>query len=99
MDIDSLTMAGMMDPRSCILRVGEAAGRLCGIATRPGKLVPSKDDDDDDDDALVEALAEVFLRLWLTARALKLDWVRSIRSKMALNAKKYPVEHCKVCLF
>mmetsp|Transcript_24854 Transcript_24854/g.52738 ORF Transcript_24854/g.52738 Transcript_24854/m.52738 type:complete len:276 (+) Transcript_24854:654-1481(+) len=43
----------------------------------------------------VQALSELFASLCLTSHSLRLNWVRSIRAKMALNAKKYPVEHCK----
>jgi hypothetical protein len=86
-----------MDPRSCILGVGASAGKLCAVANT---LIPADHRNDetenDSSEALTEALAELFASLWLTAKALRLDWVRSIRSKMALNAKKYPVEHCKV---
>ena len=94
-----------MDPRSCILRVGASAGKLCVVANQLGPELERNDVDDDileheqpqhPDEALTEALAELFASLWLTAKALRLDWVKSIRSKMALNAKKYPVEHCKV---
>eukprot|EP00535_Pseudo-nitzschia_heimii_P000879 CAMPEP_0197185248 /NCGR_PEP_ID=MMETSP1423-20130617/11521_1 /TAXON_ID=476441 /ORGANISM="Pseudo-nitzschia heimii, Strain UNC1101" /LENGTH=322 /DNA_ID=CAMNT_0042636263 /DNA_START=129 /DNA_END=1097 /DNA_ORIENTATION=+ len=98
------TTTARMDPRSCILEVGAAAGKLCCVANRI--MVPERifvDDDDDrehrDDppssEPLTEALVELFASLWLTAKSLRLDWVKSIRSKMALNAKKYPAEHCK----
>lgn len=80
-----------MDPRSCILEVGASAGKLCSVANR---LVPDRDDNGINEQ-LKEALVELFASLWLTAKALRLDWVKSIRSKIALNAKKYPVEHCK----
>ena len=90
------------DPRSCILEVGAAAGKLCSVANRI--MVPERIINDDDDgkntslssEPLTEALVELFASLWLTAKALRLDWVKSIRSKMMLNAKKYPAEHCKV---
>jgi len=89
-------MTTSMDPRSCILGVGASAGKLCAVANT---LIPADhlndDTENDSSEALTEALAELFASLWLTAKALRLDWVRSIRSKMALNAKKYPVEHCK----
>jgi hypothetical protein len=95
--------AAPMDPRSCILGVCASAGKLCWVANQ---MVPERDDEIIDgkgessssssEELLTEALAELFASLWLTAKALRLDWVKSIRSKMALNAKKYPVEHCKV---
>lgn len=97
--------AAPLDPRSCILGVGASAGKLCWVANQ---MVPERDDESGElsssspsqlmsqDELLTEALAELFASLWLTAKALRLDWVKSIRSKMALNAKKYPVEHCKV---
>jgi len=96
--------AAPLDPRSCILGVGASAGKLCWVANQ---MVPERDDESGElsssspsqsmsqDELLTEALAELFASLWLTAKALRLDWVKSIRSKMALNAKKYPVEHCK----
>jgi len=43
----------------------------------------------------IDTLKELFLGLWLTSQSLRLNWIYSIRSKMELNAKKYPVEHCK----
>ena len=98
--------AAPLDPRSCILGVGASAGKLCWVANQ---MVPERDDESGElssssstpqslsqEELLTEALAELFASLWLTAKALRLDWVKSIRSKMALNAKKYPVEHCKV---
>ena len=91
-----------MDPRSCILEVGASAGKLCSFANRilvPERIITDTDDDQNDSlssEPLTEALVELFASLWLTAKALRLDWVKSIRSKMALNAKKYPAEHCKV---
>lgn len=44
---------------------------------------------------LTPALTELFVALWQTSKSLRLDWIRSIRAKLALNAKKYPVELCK----
>lgn len=92
-DANSYSMDGAspMDPRSCILHVGASAGKLCCVANQ---LLPERESETDA--LLTQALAELFASLWLTAKALRLDWVKSIRSKMALNAKKYPVEHCKV---
>eukprot|EP00537_Pseudo-nitzschia_pungens_P018184 CAMPEP_0172409190 /NCGR_PEP_ID=MMETSP1061-20121228/76240_1 /TAXON_ID=37318 /ORGANISM="Pseudo-nitzschia pungens, Strain cf. pungens" /LENGTH=333 /DNA_ID=CAMNT_0013145339 /DNA_START=512 /DNA_END=1513 /DNA_ORIENTATION=- len=46
-------------------------------------------------DQLTDALNDLMVNLCATASSLNLDWVRSIRAKMALNEKKYPVEHCK----
>ena len=96
----------MMDPRSCILRVGAAAGKLCQLASNGHhyRFVHEKNDaeatansnHEEEDSLLTRALAELFTSLWLTTQSLKLDWQTSIRSKTDLNAKKYPVEHCKV---
>ena len=89
-----------MDPRSCILGVGTSAGKLCAVANQMvpelQRTVDSERESESPSTLLTEALAELFASLWLTAKSLRLDWVKSIRSKMALNAKKYPVEHCKV---
>ncbi len=92
-EVNSNNMDGAspMDPRSCILNVGASAGKLCYVANQ---LLPERESETDA--LLTQTLAELFVSLWLTAKALRLDWVKSIRSKMALNAKKYPVEHCKV---
>ena len=79
------------DPRSCILRVGADAGRLCAIANT---MLDTTDESVKTE--LTSALLELFVGLWLTSKSLRLNWVRSIRAKMELNAKKYPVEHCKV---
>jgi len=91
-EVNSNNMDGAspMDPRSCILNVGASAGKLCYVANQ---LLPERESETDA--LLTQTLAELFVSLWLTAKALRLDWVKSIRSKMALNAKKYPVEHCK----
>lgn len=85
------------DPRSCILEVGACAGKLCCVANQLGpESLETLELNSETKALLTKALAELFASLWLTAKALRLDWVKSIRSKMALNAKKYPVEHCKV---
>lgn len=85
------------DPRSCILEVGACAGKLCCVANKLGpESLEILEESSETRVLLTKALAELFASLWLTAKALRLDWVKSIRSKMALNAKKYPVEHCKV---
>ncbi len=96
-DANSCVMDGTspMDPRSCILKVGASAGQLCNVANQLAPE-PFETTECETDALLTLALAELFASLWLTAKALRLDWVKSIRSKMALNAKKYPVEHCKV---
>lgn len=92
---DVMDKAAPMDPRSCILEVGASAGKLCCVANQ---LVKEANEslERETDPLLTQALVEIFASLWLTTKALRLDWVKSIRSKMALNAKKYPVEHCKV---
>lgn len=85
------------DPRSCILEVGACAGKLCCVANQLSpEAYKNLELESKTKSILTQALAELFASLWLTAKALRLDWVKSIRSKMALNAKKYPVEHCKV---
>ena len=85
------------DPRSCILEVGACAGKLCCVANQfSPETYENLELESEAKSILTQALAELFASLWLTAKALRLDWVKSIRSKMALNAKKYPVEHCKV---
>jgi NTP pyrophosphatase (non-canonical NTP hydrolase) len=99
------TMTIPNDPRSCILRVGANAGKLCYLANEmitshangdsSKKLFCDGSDDKDIDKELILALTELFISLWLTSQSLKLNWIYSIRSKMKLNAKKYPVEHCK----
>jgi NTP pyrophosphatase (non-canonical NTP hydrolase) len=106
------------DPRSCILRVGANAGKLCQLAnemipspsksSRDGysggngssnskskKLFCDADDENLKESELVLVLTDLFISLWATSQSLKLNWIYSIRSKMKLNAKKYPVEHCK----
>lgn len=80
------------DPRSCIMQVGADAGRLCTIGNQ---LLVLPSTEDASDDSLTETLSDLFASLCNTAESLNLNWIRSIRSKMELNAKKYPVEHCK----
>mmetsp|Transcript_38562 Transcript_38562/g.44422 ORF Transcript_38562/g.44422 Transcript_38562/m.44422 type:complete len:334 (+) Transcript_38562:222-1223(+) len=136
----SLRSSLLNDPRSCILRVGSDAGKLCYLAnkmrhnTSPssssslsscgngtgtslfcGVDVGSNNNDNNNkskeeeneqldheqrqQEALelefIETLKELFVGLWFTSQSLRLNWISSIRSKMELNAKKYPIEHCK----
>ncbi|OEU06521.1 hypothetical protein FRACYDRAFT_254541 [Fragilariopsis cylindrus CCMP1102] len=106
------------DPRSCILRVGANAGKLCQLANEmipdssrgnnsggdgsssnsSKKLFCDADDENinlESELVLVEVLTDLFIALWATSQSLKLNWIYSIRSKIKLNAKKYPVEHCR----
>lgn len=78
-----------MTPRSCILHVGACAGKLCGLANTNLSH----------DEELVACMSELLQALLDTATSLQLDLIRSIRNKMALNAKKYPVKLCKVSLY
>jgi len=91
----------MPHPRSCILIVGESAGKLCGLANTHLPLVASGKDEtkndvpEDKKDELAVCMSKLLQALLDTATSLNLDLIRSIHNKMALNAKKYPVELCK----
>ncbi|KAL3936574.1 MAG: hypothetical protein SGBAC_008143 [Bacillariaceae sp.] len=91
----------MAHPRSCILIVGERAGRLCGLANShlpmvaSGKDATKNDVPEDKKEELAACMSELLQALLDTATSLNLDIIRSIHNKMALNAKKYPVELCK----
>lgn len=103
-----------VDPRSCILRIGAQAGKLCQLGltmTTPKtkaqlntfggkKLFDDQDDQDQDDTTtnsseLMDTMTALFIGLWNLSSSLQLNWIDSVRSKMVLNAKKYPIEHCK----
>jgi dCTP diphosphatase len=91
------------NPRSCILQVGVYAGRLCEIAnTHPGMITYYDDrnnitnkNNEQHDRRLVSTLADLWNSLYETCQALQLNMIVSIYNKLELNAKKYPVEHCK----
>jgi hypothetical protein len=51
----------------------------------------------DHDSHLIDTMADLLSWLWQTSKVLDLNIVLSIENKLKLNAKKYPVEHCKVC--
>eukprot|EP00536_Pseudo-nitzschia_multiseries_P005524 jgi/Psemu1/285834/fgenesh1_pg.104_\ len=83
------------NPRTRILAVGASAGRLCGVGMGlppDGTTLSARDAE-----RLTSALSDLMADLCAAASSLplELNWVRSIRAKMALNARKYPVEHCK----
>ena len=88
-----------MNPRSCILTVGECTGTLMGMANTH---LPSLNDDDSakknlaKQQELAHCMSQLLMALLDTAFSLNLDLIGSIDKKMALNAKKYPVELCKV---
>jgi hypothetical protein len=84
------------NPRSWILQVGGSAGRLCGVAN--SHLMPNTTGSSTiNDTALVLAMTELLLDVFHASESLQLDLSLSIRQKMALNNRKYPVELCKVC--
>ena len=97
------------NPRSCILQVGVYAGRLCEVAnTHPGMITYDDDDSGNSstttnnsnnneqyDRRLVSTLADLWYSLYETSVSLQLNMIVSIENKLELNAKKYPVEHCK----
>jgi len=91
----------VLNPRSCILNVGECAGRLCGLANTHLPLVTSGKDTTKNDilpehqSELALCMSQLLQALLNTASCVQLDLIRSIHNKMALNAKKYPVELCK----
>jgi hypothetical protein len=80
-----------MNPRSCILQVGVSTGRLCGVANThmSGKQ-------QDSSKVLVLAMSELLHDVWRSSQSLQLDLILSIRNKIELNRRKYPVELCKV---
>jgi hypothetical protein len=91
------------NPRSCILQVGVSAGRLCGVANthmldnnNPKQTQPPQSSTDKSEVVLVLAMSELLQDLLRTSQSLKLNIIVAIRSKMALNKKKYPAELCKV---
>ena len=90
------------DPRSCILQVGVSAGRLCGVANT--HMMPQDATTTDgaaetgsiSSTVQVLAMSDLLVDLWRTSVSLNLNLIVAIRGKLELNAKKYPVEHCKV---
>ena len=90
----STVMATNVDnPRTCILRVGAEVGRICAIGN---KMIIAQECNMSIESELVSAMEDLFAGLFLTSKSLRLNWVRSIRTKMLLNERKYPVELCKV---
>ena len=95
-DINSQSKAAsLLSPRSCILQIGCSAGKLCGIANTHLADYDSNAKPKNNT-VLVLAIKNVLKDLWITSQALNLNISFAIRSKMALNKKKYPVELCKV---
>lgn len=69
-----------------------------------GKDATKNDVPEEKKEELAVCMSELLQALLDTATSLNLDIIRSIHNKMALNAKKYPVELCKVsdycdCIF
>jgi hypothetical protein len=81
-------------PRSCIFRVGECAGRLCGISNT--HLSTTKPFTETNNTVLVLGMSELLQALMETATSLDLNLIFAIQNKLALNKRKYPVELCKV---
>lgn len=79
-------------PRYCILQVGVSAGRLCGV----GNSHFFSDKQTTTNTALVLAMTDLLVDLYRTSRSLDLNLSVSIRHKLELNNRKYPVELCKV---
>jgi hypothetical protein len=89
------------NPRSCILQVGVSAGRLCGVANTHMLDDPKQQQQEppkasENTVVLVLAMSELLQDLWRTSQSLKLNITVSIRNKLVLNKKKYPVGLCKV---
>jgi hypothetical protein len=85
------------NPRTWILQVGVSAGRLCGVANSHLLYHANSSNTTEKNTVLVLAMTELLLDLFHTSQSLQLDLILSIRRKMALNNRKYPVELCKVC--
>ena len=90
---DNQKLPSNISSRSYILQVGVSAGRLCGVANSH-LLDVSKAANDHM--ALILAMTDLLIDLWRTSQSLQLNLVVAIHKKLALNKKKYPVEHCKV---
>lgn len=93
------------NPRSCVLHIGGCAGKLCGLANTHLPFAPSGMDDNKNSIVpthqaeLASCIGELLQALLDAATCFQLDLIRSIHNKMSLNAKKYPVELCKVSLW
>jgi hypothetical protein len=81
------------NPRSCILQVGACAGHLCGVANTH---LAAAESNSTTTTVLVLSMSELLKALMETASSLHLDLSLAIRSKVALNNRKYPAELCKV---
>ncbi|CAJ1937940.1 unnamed protein product [Cylindrotheca closterium] len=92
---DMMKERSMPHPRSCILTVGATAGKLCMLANTHMPSDPTMTPVMDKQEELAACMSELLQALLETAKSLNLDLIRSIHNKMALNAKKYPVELCK----
>ena len=77
--------------RNHILQVAVRTGQLCSLA-----MTWKGDNANDKDDAAVSLLADFVVDLHTTASALDLNLIVAMQAKLQLNAKKYPVELCKV---
>lgn len=96
------------NPRSWILQVGVSAGRLCGVAnshlldptthntTTTTTSSNTSNSNSHNDTALVLCMTDLLLDLYQTSQSLNLHLIVSIRNKLELNNRKYPVELCKV---
>ena len=80
------------EPRTEVLNMVSVAG---GLASHFMSISSEKDCGENSKDELEIAMGELFLALFHTANSCSLDLCRCVKSKLKLNAKKYPVELCK----
>eukprot|EP00814_Leptocylindrus_danicus_P022539 CAMPEP_0116006032 /NCGR_PEP_ID=MMETSP0321-20121206/1497_1 /TAXON_ID=163516 /ORGANISM="Leptocylindrus danicus var. danicus, Strain B650" /LENGTH=243 /DNA_ID=CAMNT_0003474529 /DNA_START=96 /DNA_END=827 /DNA_ORIENTATION=- len=79
-----------LKPRSEILNLAATTGQLAAHF-KDGDTVT----DSEDKERLEETMGQLLIGLVRAARVCSLDLCRCIKAKIALNAKKYPVELCK----
>ena len=94
-------MKAKNSPRSCILRVGAKAGRLCALMSEQENTIASTTNteasmSEEDSSLLIMVMVDLLKELYATSISLNLHWVRAVHSKLELNRRKYPVELCKV---
>jgi len=90
------------NPRSCILQVGVSTGQLCGVANTKHINMMIKDENSISVNrkhpaviVLVTAMADLLRDVLRATESLQLNLVLSVREKLELNKRKYPVELCK----
>ena len=83
------------EPRTEVLNLAARAGHLASKYMVLPISAQAGEDDALSSLELEAAMGNLFLALFQTADACSLNLYRCVKAKLALNAKKYPVELCK----